>query len=52
MCVCLCVCVCVRERGVEILGSILTFQSNGLFIGRANSEGARRASRPAPTACC
>lgn len=46
-------CVCVSERGVEILGSILTFQSNGLFIGQANSEeGARRASRPAPTACC
>lgn len=38
-------------RGVEILGSILAFQSNGLFIGQTNrvreSEGGGKAS----TAC-
>lgn len=28
-------------RGVGILGSILTFQSNGLFIGQTNSGTAR-----------
>lgn len=41
-------------RGVEILGSILAFQSNGLFIGQTNrvreSEGG--AKHPLPVACC
>lgn len=43
-------------RGVEILGSILAFQSNGLFIGQTNrvreSEGGGGAKRPLPVACC
>lgn len=49
-------CACVpgsalRARGVEILGSILAFQSNGLFIGQTNRVRASEGGGKASTAC-